>query len=197
MFTGIIEASGIVNSVEKRGSNTTFWLVSPVSTELKVDQSLSHNGVCLTVEEVIKNSYRVTAVDETLAKTNLGRWTEGDSINLERCLPMNGRIDGHIVQGHIDCTASLVEKTDLNGSWLFTFSYPDDFKALVIEKGSISVNGISLTLFNVTNHNISVAVIPYTYTHTNLQHLHHGETVNIEFDMIGKYINRYLNVRSQ
>ncbi len=196
MFTGIIEALGKVESVEKKGSNKTFLISSGISGELKVDQSLSHNGVCLTVEEVTDNTYQVTAVEETLGKTDLGSWKQGDAINLERCLALNGRLDGHIVQGHVDCTATLIGKIDLQGSWTFTFSYPDNFKELVIEKGSIAVNGISLTVFDAINNNFSVALIPYTYTHTNLQHLDIDSTVNIEFDMIGKYINRYLIIRT-
>ncbi len=196
MFTGIIEALGIVNSIEKEGTNKTFWISSGISSNLKVDQSLSHNGVCLTVEEVTADTHRVTAVEETLNKSDLGSWKQGDVINLERCLAINGRLDGHIVQGHVDCTATLIEKTDLNGSWIFTFSYPDNFKELVIEKGSIAINGISLTVFNAINNNFSVALIPFTYTHTNLQNIINGNTVNIEFDMIGKYINRYLVSRN-
>lgn len=196
MFTGIIEALGIVNSIEKEGTNKTFWISSGISSNLKVDQSLSHNGVCLTVEEVTADTHRVTAVEETLNKSDLGSWKQGDVINLERCLAINGRLDGHIVQGHVDCTATLIEKTDLNGSWIFTFSYPDNFKELVIEKGSIAINGISLTVFNAINNNFSVALIPFTYTHTNLQNIINGDTVNIEFDMIGKYINRYLVSRN-
>jgi riboflavin synthase len=196
MFTGIIEALGIVNSIEKEGTNKTFWISSGISSNLKVDQSLSHNGVCLTVEEVTADTHRVTAVEETLNKSDLGSWKQGDVINLERCLAINGRLDGHIVQGHVDCPATLIEKTDLNGSWIFTFSYPDNFKELVIEKGSIAINGISLTVFNAINNNFSVALIPFTYTHTNLQNIINGDTVNIEFDMIGKYINRYLVSRN-
>ncbi len=196
MFTGIIEVLGIVNSIENKGTNKTFRISSGISGELKVDQSLSHNGVCLTVEEISNGTYQVTAVEETLHKSDIGSWKQGDTINLERCLTMNRRLDGHIVQGHVDCTATLTEKVDLNGSWTFTFSYPDNFRELVIEKGSIAVNGISLTVFNAVNNNFSVAVIPYTYTHTNLQNIHAGSTVNIEFDMIGKYINRYLSIRN-
>lgn len=192
MFTGIIEALGIVTSVENKGTNKTFWISSPISAELKVDQSLSHNGVCLTIEEVYTDVHRVTAVEETLNKSDLDSWKQGDTINLERCLLINGRLDGHIVQGHVDCTAVLIEKTDLNGSWAHTFSYPGNFKALVIEKGSIAVNGISLTVFDAVNNNFSVALIPYTYSHTNLQNINSGDSVNIEFDMVGKYINRYL-----
>ncbi|MEO5997862.1 MAG: riboflavin synthase [Chitinophagaceae bacterium] len=196
MFTGIIEALGTITNVDQQGTNNTFWIKSAISSQLRVDQSLSHDGVCLTVEEITGDSHRVTAVQETLHKTNLGQWKPEDIINLERCLALNGRLDGHLVQGHVDCTAILIEKTNLIGSWTFSFSFPENFQELVIEKGSISVNGISLTVFNVTNNNFSIAVIPYTYELTNLQKLATGEMVNIEFDMIGKYINRHLKYRN-
>lgn len=192
MFTGIIEAFGIVHSIEKQGTNTTFWISSPISDELKIDQSVSHNGVCLTVEEVKEGRHRVTAIDETLKKTNLVEWQEGILVNLERCMTFNGRIDGHIVQGHVDTTALCTEKKDADGSWEFRFQFPAEYGSLVIEKGSISLNGISLTVFNVDANAFSVAIIPYTYTHTNIQQLKKGSTVNIEFDMIGKYVNRML-----
>ena len=190
MFTGIIEAFGIVHSVEKQGSNTTFWISSPISNELSIDQSVSHNGVCLTVEEINDGRHRVTAIQETLKKTNLSDWEEGVLVNLERCMMFNGRIDGHIVQGHVDATAVCTEKKDENGSWEFRFEFPAEFGSLVIEKGSISLNGISLTVFNVDRNSFSVAIIPYTYTHTNIQQIKEGSTANIEFDMIGKYVNR-------
>jgi riboflavin synthase len=192
MFTGIIEAFGIVQSIEKQGTNTTFWISSPVSEELKIDQSVAHNGVCLTVEEVTDGRHRVTAIEETLKKTNLFEWQEGILVNIERCMTFNGRIDGHIVQGHVDTTAVCTEKKDAGGSWEFRFQFPEGFGPLVIEKGSISLNGISLTVFNVDRNAFSVAIIPYTYTHTNIQQVKEGSTVNIEFDMIGKYVNRML-----
>jgi len=192
MFTGIIEAFGIVHSIERQGSNTTFNISSPISDELKIDQSISHNGVCLTVEEVSEGRHQVTAVEETLKKTNLSNWQKGTLVNLERCMTMNGRIDGHMVQGHVDTTALCTEKKDLDGSWEFRFQFPPSFVALVIEKGSISLNGISLTVFNVDMNSFSVAIIPYTYMHTNIQQVKEGSTVNIEFDMIGKYVNRML-----
>ncbi|MDB5246094.1 MAG: riboflavin synthase [Segetibacter sp.] len=192
MFTGIIEAFGIIHSIEKQGTNATFWISSPISNELKVDQSVAHNGVCLTVEEVKEGRHRVTAIEETLKKTNLFAWHEGVLVNLERCMTMNGRIDGHIVQGHVDTTAKCIEKKDLDGSWEFRFQFAEEFAALVIEKGSISLNGISLTIFNVTNHSFAVAIIPYTYMHTNIQQIREGSTINLEFDMIGKYVNRML-----
>ncbi len=195
MFTGIIEAFGIVQSIEKQRTNATFLIASPISDELKTDQSVSHNGVCLTVEEVKEGIHRVTAIEETLKKTNLSAWQQGTLVNLERCMMMNGRIDGHIVQGHIDTTATCIEKKDADGSWEFRFEFPREFAALVIEKGSISLNGISLTVFNADDNSFSVAVIPYTYTYTNIQQVKEGGTVNIEFDMIGKYVNRMLALR--
>ena len=192
MFTGIIEAFGIIQSIDKQGTNATFWISSPISHELKIDQSVSHNGVCLTVEEVKEGLHRVTAIEETLKKTNLSAWQQGTLVNLERCMMMNGRIDGHIVQGHVDTTAVCIEKKDADGGWEFRFRFPMEFAALIIEKGSVSLNGISLTVFNVDSNSFSVAIIPYTYTHTNIQQVKEGSTVNIEFDMIGKYVNRML-----
>ena len=194
MFTGIIEAFGVVHSVEKQGTNSTFWITSPISEALKIDQSVSHNGVCLTVEEVKQDRHRVTAIEETLKKTNLSHWQPGTLVNLERSMSMNGRIDGHIVQGHVDATAVCVEKKDVGGSWEFRFRFPDEFSALVIEKGSISISGISLTIFNVTVSEFSVAIIPYTYAHTNIQQVEEDSIINIEFDMIGKYVNRMLSL---
>ena len=192
MFTGIIEAFGIIHSIEREGTNTTFRISSPISNELKVDQSVSHNGVCLTVEDVKEGVHSVTAIEETLKKTNLLAWEEGTLVNLERCMIMNGRIDGHIVQGHVDTTARCIEKKDADGSWEYRFQFPQQFSALVIEKGSVSLNGISLTVFNVDDSSFSVAIIPYTYSHTNIQQVKEGSSVNIEFDMIGKYVNRML-----
>ena len=192
MFTGIIEAFGIVHSIEKQGTNTTFWISSPISDELEIDQSVAHNGVCLTIEEVKEGRHRVTAIEETLKKTNLAEWQEGILVNLERCMTFNGRIDGHIVQGHVDTTAVCIDKKDADGSWELRFRIPARFAPLVIEKGSISLNGISLTVFNIDEDAFSVAIIPYTYTHTNIQQVNQGSTVNIEFDIIGKYVNRML-----
>ncbi len=190
MFTGIIEALGAVEYIEHQGSNTTFWIKSTISAELKTDQSVSHSGVCLTVEEVRDNLHRVTAITETLTKTNLSKWQTGTLVNLERCLGINGRLDGHIVQGHIDTTATCIIKSDLNGSWEYTFKFKPEFAPLVIEKGSISLNGISLTIYNVTENTFTVAIIPYTFNHTNLNKVEKDSTVNIEFDIIGKYVNR-------
>lgn len=192
MFTGIIEALGFVQSVEKQGSNSIFQISSPISHELTIDQSVAHNGVCLTVEEVKEGGHRVTAIEETLKKTTLSAWQKGTLVNLERCMTMNGRLDGHIVQGHVDTTATCREKKDMNGSWEYRFEFAREFAPLVIEKGSISLNGTSLTVFNVDINSFSVAIIPYTYNHTNIQQVEEGSTVNIEFDMIGKYVNRML-----
>ncbi|MDF2189779.1 riboflavin synthase [Paraflavitalea sp. CAU 1676] len=196
MFTGIIEVLGRIESVSEAGTNRVFWLSSPISQELKVDQSVSHSGVCLTVEEIKDNRYRVTAIEETLHKTNVGSWQQGDLVNLERCLTFNGRLDGHIVQGHVDATAECIDKQDRNGSYEYRFQFPDKFAGLVIEKGSISLNGISLTIFNVGRNEFSVAIIPYTFEHTNIQHILPGNKVNIEFDMVGKYVERIFKVRT-
>ncbi len=192
MFTGIIEKTGIIKEIISRGTNTSFWIESALAGALKVDQSLSHNGVCLTVEEVNADMHRVTAIAETLSKTNLGSWKAGALINLERCLQLNGRLDGHIVQGHVDCTAECIEVVERAGSWEFTFVFPEKFAAFVIEKGSITVNGISLTCFKVTQSNFTVAIIPYTFEHTNMHAVKTGHQVNIEWDVIGKYVARIM-----
>jgi riboflavin synthase len=197
MFTGIIEATGIVESSSSFGNNRTYWISSTISTELRVDQSVSHDGVCLTVEELSGNKHRVTAINETLKKTNLKTWNEGSSINLERCMQMNGRLDGHIVQGHVDTTGVCIERKNDKGSWEFKFEFDKQFAALVIEKGSISINGISLTLFNVLNNTFSVAIIPYSFEHTNIKTVEVGRIVNIEFDVIGKYVNRIQQLKAE
>ena len=195
MFTGIIEATGLITSVVEDQGNRTFWIESPVSEALKVDQSVSHDGVCLTVEEVGGNRHRLTAIAETLSKTTLGRWQQGYTVNLERCLQMNGRLDGHLVQGHVDATGILQSKEDTDGSWQLRFSFNPSFASLLIEKGSVCVNGVSLTCFDVTHDAFTVAIIPYTWEHTNLGRLDLHEAVNLEFDMIGKYINRFMSLR--
>jgi riboflavin synthase len=197
MFTGIIEATGRIEEVLPTGTNRTLWLSSPITGELKVDQSVSHSGICLTVEEIKGDRYRVTAIAETLEKTNLGSWKTGDLVNLERCLSFQGRLDGHIVQGHVDATAECIDKKDRNGSWEFRFRFPAEFATLVIEKGSISLNGISLTIFGVTRDEFSVAIIPYTFEHTDIQRIIPGSRVNLEFDMIGKYVSRIFRVRNE
>ncbi len=197
MFTGIIEKIGHIAEIESRGNNLGFWISSEISNELKVDQSLSHNGVCLTVEATGPGRHKVTAVKETLDKTNLDDLSVGDLVNLERCMQMNGRLDGHIVQGHVDAIALCIGKHDLDGSWEFEFEYPAEFASLLIEKGSVCINGISLTAFNVTKNVFWVTIIPYTYEHTNMHALQVGQTVNIEFDMLGKYINRIMKLNSK
>jgi riboflavin synthase len=194
MFTGIVETQGIVKKVIEQGSNKTFWIKSPISIKLKVDQSVAHDGVCLTIEQVKNNRHRVTAIAETLAKTNLGDWNEGTQINLERCLRINDRLDGHFVQGHVDATALCVDKKEKHGSWEYRFEFPMQFNSLIIEKGSITVNGISLTAFNVTGTNFDIAIIPYTFENTNMGLVNVGQKVNIEFDMLGKYIDRKLSL---
>ncbi len=196
MFTGIIETMGMVESIEKEGSNSIFWLNSTLSNTFKIDQSVAHNGVCLTIDQLSEDKHRVTAISETLEKTELASWKVGALVNLERCLVMNGRIDGHIVQGHVDCTATCLEKVDKDGSWEFRFRIPPQFSALIIEKGSICLNGISLTIFNVSIDEFSVAIIPYTFTHTNIGTIEVGMRVNIEFDIIGKYANRIAELKT-
>ncbi|MCA6450719.1 MAG: riboflavin synthase [Chitinophagaceae bacterium] len=197
MFTGIIETTGKVAAISPRGTNLSFWISSPISDELTIDQSVSHNGVCLTVEAVEPGRHLVTAIEETLKKTELGNWQPGTEVNLERCMLMNGRLDGHIVQGHVDCTALCTARKELAGSWEFSFQFPTEFARLVIEKGSIAVNGTSLTCFNVTHDHFTIAVIPYTYEHTNIHQLTVGSRVNIEFDILGKYVQRQFEVRSE
>lgn len=196
MFTGIIEATGTIRGISSNGTNKTFTITCPFVSELKVDQSLSHDGVCLTVESIDADSYTVTAIEETLRKTHLDQWKQGGLVNLERCMLMNGRLDGHIVQGHVDTTGRCIAVEDQQGSWLYTFGIPPSFAPLLIEKGSVAINGISLTVFNVTDSSFSVAIIPYTFEHTNIRMVKAGSAVNLEFDMIGKYINRRLQLLS-
>jgi riboflavin synthase len=193
MFTGIIEGLGSIAAVSSSGGNRSFTLSAPFTHELKVDQSLSHNGICLTIEAIDGNQYQVTAVAETLAKSNAAYWKMDDAINLERAMVMNGRLDGHLVQGHVDATATVTRVTNMVGSWQYDFRFPEQFAALMIEKGSVCINGVSLTAFNVSMNSFSVAIIPYTYEHTNFAFLNSGDSVNIEFDMIGKYVNRFIS----
>ena len=190
MFTGIIENTGIIKEAIKLGTNTSLWVESALAAELKIDQSLSHNGICLTVEEIRNGMHRVTAIEETIFKTNAGNWSAGNMVNLERCMQLNGRLDGHLVQGHVDCTAECEEVIEKDGSWEYSFTFSEKFAAFIIEKGSVTVNGISLTCFNVTNNRFTVAIIPYTFEHTNMSSLKKADKVNIEWDMIGKYVNR-------
>ena len=196
MFTGIIEQTGRVRDRKTDGTNVIFRIESPLATSLKIDQSVSHNGVCLTIEDVKENSYQVTAIDETLQKTNLGHWQRGTIVNLERCLQMNGRLDGHIVQGHVDTIATCISSIEKNGSREYIIKIDEKFSGLIIEKGSITVNGISLTIFDVADDHFTVAIIPYTWNHTNMQYLKEGDIVNIEFDMIGKYVNRFMQLKN-
>jgi len=190
MFTGIIENLGQIVRINPKGSNVSFWVKSAMSNQLKVDQSVSHNGVCLTVEQIMDDSHKVTAIEETLLKTNLSKLVVGDCVNLERCLQMNGRIDGHIVQGHVDDVATCTNAVEKDGSWEYTFKFNEKFAALLIEKGSVCVNGISLTAFNVTTTSFTVAIIPYTYINTSIKNIDVDGLVNVEFDVLGKYILR-------
>lgn len=211
MFTGIIESIGTVRAIERDRSNVHFTIESPISPELKVDQSVSHNGACLTVVGLHSflpstphhqspvtshqspiTSHQVTAVEETLRRTNLGELEVGSIVNLERCLPMGGRLDGHIVQGHVDDVAECVEVTETGGSWRFTFRYRPTPEHLLVDKASVCVNGVSLTVVEPRDDLFSVAIIPYTWEHTNFHALGPGDAVNIEFDILGKYISRYL-----
>jgi riboflavin synthase len=193
MFTGIIESVGEVTGIGKSGTNLTFTIQSVLAPELKVDQSVSHNGVCLTVVGVDTDCYQVTAIDETLKKTNLGDWRPGTQVNLERCMPANGRFDGHIVQGHVDQTAVCTAVTEQEGSWLYDFEYDPQPGHITVEKGSISINGVSLTVFNSAENSFRVAIIPYTYEHTNFHRIRVGDRVNLEFDIIGKYLSKMLS----
>lgn len=193
MFTGIIEAMGQVQAIQEEGTNKHFTLSAPFTQELQIDQSVAHNGICLTVVNIEGDNYTVTAIDETLQKTNLNSVQVGDKMNLERCMSANGRFDGHIVQGHVDQVAVCESVEDQNGSWVFTFRYDSSLGNVTVEKGSVTVNGISLTVVNSQEDRFSVAIIPYTYEHTNLHQVKPGTTVNLEFDIIGKYVARLLN----
>lgn len=197
MFTGIVEELGAVESIVKQGSNLDIVIKCPFTSELQIDQSVSHNGVCLTVTKIEGESYQVTAVDETLTKTNLNKISVGDKVNLERCMKLGGRLDGHIVQGHVDTVGTCVSVEDVDGSWNYKFSYPREYAGLVIDKGSICINGTSLTVINPDNEHFSVTIIPYTYEHTNFHTLKVGDLVNLEFDILGKYILRNLNLTSE
>jgi riboflavin synthase len=192
MFTGIIESVGVVEEIVQEGTNAHFTISSAISNELKIDQSISHDGVCLTVVKVKDNFHWVVAIQETLQKSNLGMRQVGDSVNLERCMLNNGRFDGHIVQGHVDQTAVVKTLRDENGSWLYTFEYDPSLGNVTVEKGSIAINGVSLTCFNSKPAEFTVAIIPYTYEHTNFHQLKTGSIVNLEFDIIGKYVRRLL-----
>lgn len=190
MFTGIIETLGTIVAIEKDQSNVHFTVKSSITHELKIDQSVAHNGCCLTVVKIEGDTYTVTAIQETLDKTNLGDWAVGSKVNLERCMMLGARLDGHIVQGHVDTTATCVSIDDLNGSWKYTFQY--DFDQPTVAKGSITVNGVSLTVVDSEKGLFSVHIIPYTYEHTNFHAFKVGSKINLEFDIIGKYVARLM-----
>jgi len=196
MFTGIIETIGKVVGLSKSSGNLDLVISSPISHQLKIDQSVSHNGVCLTVVEVTGETHRVTAIDETLKRTNLSVIQVGDVVNLERCLKIGDRLDGHIVQGHVDQTAACISIEEQVGSWLFQFKYAPDRNNLIVEKGSICINGISLTAFEAVDDTFKVAIIPYTYQHTNIHQVQKNSLVNLEFDVIGKYVARMMEFKS-
>ena len=192
MFTGIIESLGTVITIDKEGTNKNFYIESDISRNLKVDQSISHNGVCLTVTRSEGNGHWVTAIDETLKKSNLGSLKPSDILNLERCMIANSRFDGHIVQGHVDQVGICTSIKEADGSWLFDFDYDSSLGNVTVEKGSVCINGVSLTCFNSKSNGFTVAIIPYTFEHTHFKQLKSGDTVNLEFDIIGKYVKRLL-----
>jgi riboflavin synthase len=191
MFTGIVECMGIIKAIQTEQNNIHYTIESEISSELKIDQSLAHNGVCLTVVNIAGNTHVVTAIQETLNKTDLKSWVIGKHVNLERCMKADGRFDGHIVQGHVDCTAACIQKIDEGGSWRFSFQYNKGL-GVTVEKGSITVNGTSLTVVDSKENEFSVAIIPYTYEHTVFGALNEGDTVNLEFDIVGKYIQKMM-----
>lgn len=195
MFTGIIETLARVEKIENENSNINFTFSSKLTHELKIDQSVAHNGVCLTVVKIEGNNYTVTAINETLKRTNLGALKVGNHVNIERCMPANGRFDGHIVQGHVDTTAKCVKVNDLNGSWEFVFEHEKDKNFVTVEKGSITINGVSLTVVESTNTTFSVHIIPYTFEHTNFHEIKPGSIINLEFDIIGKYVAKMLSLK--
>lgn len=190
MFTGIIETLGEIKEIKKDKDNVHVTIASSISEELKIDQSVSHNGVCLTVVNKVKNQYTVTAISETINKTNIAFWKPGEKVNLERGMKLGDRLDGHIVQGHVDQTGKCISIQDKNGSWLYTFEYDDKYKNITIEKGSITVNGVSLTVIDSKTDQFSVAIIPYTFENTNFNTFKLGTIVNLEFDVIGKYVSK-------
>ena len=195
MFTGIIENLSEIKEINKEGDNLSISLISEITNELKIDQSLSHNGVCLTVVDINNNIYKVTAIKETILKSSIKNWRIGDIINIERAMKLGDRLDGHMVQGHVDQTAICTKISEENGSWYFYFEYQRSSN-LTIEKGSISINGVSLTIVESMNNGFSVAIIPYTYDNTNFKNIKVGDLVNIEFDMIGKYIHKIIKAQS-
>jgi riboflavin synthase len=194
MFTGIIEHCGTITRILHEGGNIHFTIASPISNDLKIDQSVSHDGVCLTVVAVDNGTHTVTAIAETLQRTNLGSWHEGGLVNLERAMLANARLDGHLVQGHVDDTALCIDRRDADGSWYYTFRYKPSPEHLLVDKGSICINGVSLTVVTPKDDTFSVAIIPYTFHHTTFQNLNIGDTINLEFDIIGKYLAKHLAV---
>jgi len=194
MFTGIIEALGKVEKIEQEGSNYHLSIRSSISNTLKIDQSLSHNGVCLTVVALEGDTHVVTAIEETMKRSNLGELRVGSLVNLERAMMSNARLDGHIVQGHVDTTASCIDVKEVDGSWYYRFRYVPSPEHLLVDKGSVCINGVSLTVVSPEKDEFSVAIIPYTYEHTTFKTLEEGNTINLEFDIIGKYIGRYMQV---
>ena len=190
MFTGIIETLGTIQEIKKENTNIHIKINSSITNELKIDQSVAHNGICLTVVAIEDSFYTVTAIDETIKKTNLAHWKVGDKVNLERAMKLGDRLDGHIVQGHVDQTGTCIAAEQTNGSWLYTFEYDEKLNNITIEKGSTTVNGVSLTVVNSKKNQFSVAIIPYTYENTNFKNFKIGTKVNLEFDVIGKYISR-------
>ncbi|WP_417859777.1 riboflavin synthase [Winogradskyella sediminis] len=196
MFTGIIEDLGTIKSLNREGGNLHITVQSSITNELKIDQSVAHNGVCLTVVGIEGDTYTVTAIQETLDKTNLALLTQNEDVNIERAMKLGDRLDGHIVQGHVDQTATCIDKKDENGSWIFTFEYDRSLNNITIEKGSITINGVSLTVVNSQLNSFSVAIIPYTFNHTTFKSLNIGDTINLEFDVIGKYVKRLNDLRN-
>lgn len=194
MFTGIIETIGLITDIRIENNNKHFDIKSNISQELKIDQSVAHEGVCLTVVAIHENAHTVTAINETLQKSNLNLLKIGSKVNLERCMQINGRLDGHIVQGHVDCTAFCTDVIDKNGSWEMNFEYEYKEERVTVEKGSICINGVSLTVFNSTKNTFSVAIIPYTYYNTSMSQIKSGDLVNLEFDIIGKYVAKLLSI---
>lgn len=190
MFTGIIETLGIIKDIQKEGDNLHITIASSITNELKIDQSVAHNGVCLTVVAISGDEYTVTAIKETILKTNLAEWKVGNIVNLERAMKLGDRLDGHIVQGHVDQTGECISIEEANGSWYFTFKYDRKLNNITIEKGSITINGVSLTVLNSKDDEFSVAIIPYTFEHTNFKNFTIGTKINLEFDVIGKYVSR-------
>ena len=195
MFTGIVEDLGIVKTIKVESGNIHFTLSSNITGELKIDQSVAHNGVCLTVVDIEDDCYTVTAIDETLKKTNLSNLKLGDEVNLERCLAFGDRVDGHMVYGHVDTTGDCIDISTQDGSWIYTVGFASEFMNLVVEKGSISLNGTSLTVFDVSDTTFSVAIIPYTYDHTSIKKIEKGDKINLEFDIFGKYVEKHLRNR--